>query len=456
MGVGKLGKLIEIVPYPVIIGFTAGIGVVIATIQVKDFLGLDIDSFNGGYLDKLILIVNALPTLNWHELLIGGLTISTLLLWPRFRSKIPGHLIALLIGSVTAWLLSQFSEDFSVATIGSRFHYEINGIAGNGIPAILPAFEWPWNLPGADGKPVGLSFEFVRLLLPSAITIAILGSLESLLCAVVADGMTGKKHDPNDELIGQGIGNMIAPLFGGIPATAAIARTAASIKAGSTSPLAAVVHGLFILGSILALTPLLAFIPMASMAALLLVVAWNMSEVKQFVRTIKIAPRDDVIVLILCFSLTVLFDMTIAVAVGMGLAAMLFIRRSITLTSTTRVEKNHAAYGDLPDSIAIYDINGSLFFGSAQKALQAIARVTPDLRIVILDMTEVNMLDMSAIVAMESIKESLAKQHIGVIISNLDKRMVQKLHRVGISDAPPEVQFSKTLADAIALARKML
>ncbi|WP_252732339.1 C4-dicarboxylic acid transporter DauA [Paraglaciecola arctica] len=456
MGLGKFGKLIEIVPYPVVIGFTAGIGVVIGTFQIKDFLGLDIEAMDGDYLDKLLLIVNSLPSIDWQELLIASLTITILLLWPRIRSRIPGHLIALLLGSATAWLLSQFIQDFSVATIGSRFNYEINGIAGNGIPALLPSFEWPWNLPGADGEPIGLSFELIKLLLPSAITIAILGALESLLCAVVADGMTGKKHNSNDELIGQGLGNIIAPLFGGIPATAAIARTAASIKAGSTSPLASVVHGLFILGAILALTPLLAYIPMASMAALLLVVAWNMSEPKQFIRTIKIAPRDDVIVLILCFLLTVLFDMTVAVAVGIGLASMLFIRKSITITSTTRVEKSHEDYGDLPDSIAIYDINGSLFFGSAQKALQAISTVTPNLRVVILDMTEVNMLDMSAIVAMESITESLAKQHIVLIISNLQQRMAAKLHRVGINEKPEAVQFSGTVDEAIVMANKML
>jgi SulP family sulfate permease len=456
MGLGNLGKLIEIVPYPVIIGFTSGIGVVIATFQLKDFLGLDMASLDGDYLDKLLLIIQSLPTVNWQELLIGALTIFTLLLWPKFKSKIPGHLIALLLGSVTAWLLMQYLPDFSVATIGSRFQYEINGITGNGIPAVLPAFELPWNLPGADGQPIGLSFDLIKLLLPAAITIAILGSLESLLCAVVADGMTGKKHNPNDELIGQGIGNMIAPLFGGIPATAAIARTAASIKAGSTLPLASVVHGLFILVSILALTPLLAYIPMASMAALLLVVAWNMSEAKHFVRTVRIAPKDDVIVLIICFLLTVLFDMTIAVAVGMGLAAMLFIRRSITLTQTTRVEKNHADYPELEEGVALYDINGSLFFGSAQKALQTISRVTPDLRVVILDMTEVNMLDMSAIVAMESIKESLGKQQIVLIISNLQARMVLKLNRAGIHDNASNVRFSKNTTDAIAMANKML
>ena len=456
MGLAKLGKLIEVVPYPVVIGFTAGIGVVIGTIQIKDFLGLNIESLNGHYLENLVTIVNSLPTARWQESLIGGLTISVLLLWPRLHSKIPGHLIALLVGSITAWLLSQLIQDFSVATIGSRFHYEINGISGSGIPAVLPSFEWPWNLPDAAGKSFVPSFELIRQLLPSAITIAILGSLESLLCSVVADGMSGKKHNPNDELIGQGIGNMIAPLFGGIPATAAIARTAANIKAGGSLPLASVIHGLFILGSILALTPLLAYIPMASMAALLLVVAWNMSEVKYFIRTIKIAPRDDVIVLVICFLLTVLFDMTVAVAVGMGLAAMLFIRRSIHLTSTTKLEKDHADYGDLPDTIAIYDINGPLFFGSAQKALQTITTMTTDLRVVILDMSEVNLLDMSAIVAMESIKESLANQHISLIINNLQPRMVLKLRRAGVRYKPGKIQFSRTLADGIAMAKKMI
>ncbi|MCW8899533.1 MAG: C4-dicarboxylic acid transporter DauA [Gammaproteobacteria bacterium] len=456
MGVGKLGRLIEVVPYPVIIGFTAGIGVVIATFQVKDFLGLSIESMDGHYIDKLFAILSSLSTINWQETFIGGFTLSVLLLWPRLRSKIPGHLVALLAGSVAALLLGYISEGFSVATIGSRFHYEINGVTGTGIPPIMPAFEWPWNLPDATGKPIGLSFDLIRILLPSAITIAILGALESLLCAVVADGMSGKKHHPNDELIGQGIGNIIAPLFGGIPATAAIARTTANVKAGGSLPLASVIHGFFILCSILLLSPLLAYIPMASMAALLLVVAWNMSEAKHFIRTIKIAPRDDIVVLVLCFGLTVLFDMTIAVAVGMGLAAMLFIRRSITLTSITRLEKDHEAYGELPNHVAVYDINGSLFFGSAQKAMKTISTVTPDIRVVILDMSEVSMLDMSAIVAMESIAKSLAEKQIGLIISNLQPRMILKLRRAGIRKQIGKVAFSRTLADGISMVDDML
>lgn len=455
MGVGKVGKFIEIVPYPVTVGFTTGIGVVIATFQIKDFLGLNIEALDGHYLDKLSVIFQALPSVDWQETLIGVLTLGILAVWPKFRSKIPGHLVALLIGSLAAWTLTHLLPGFSVATIGSRFSFDINGLTGNGIPPVLPIFGWPWNLPGADGAPIGMSFDLFRQLLPSAITIAILGSLESLLCAVVADGMSGKKHNPNDELIGQGIGNIVSPLFGGIPATAAIARTAANVKSGGSLPLASVVHGCFILVSILLLAPVLSYLPMASMAALLLMVAWNMSEAKHFLRTIKIAPGDDVLVLILCFLLTVLFDMTIAVAVGMGLAAMLFIKKSISLTQSSAIEGSHEGY-DLPGSIVVYDINGPLFFGTAQRALQTISSVRPDVLVVILDMTEVTLLDMSAIVAMESITDDLQRRNIGLVINSLQPRMILKLQRAGIRERTGKVAFSPTLSESFVAAQQML
>ncbi|MFV7771580.1 C4-dicarboxylic acid transporter DauA [Shewanella marisflavi] len=454
MGLGKLGRLIEIVPYPVTVGFTAGIGVVIATFQLKDFFGLEVAAGGEHYLEKLSYIAQALSSIAWQETLIGALTLAVLLTWPRLKSKVPAHLAALLVGALIAWVMTLSVEGFSVATIGSRFHYELDGVLGSGIPPIMPSFDWPWNLPGADGQPIGISFELVRELLPSAITIAILGALESLLCAVVADGMSGKKHNPNDELIGQGLGNMLVPLFGGIPATAAIARTAANVKAGGSMPLASVVHGLFILAGILLLAPLLSYIPMASMAALLLVVAWNMSEAKHFVRTLKVAPRDDVLILVLCFALTVLFDMTIAVAVGMGLAAMLFIRRSISLTDTRAIETNHQAY-KVPEGVVVYDINGPLFFGSAHKALKTIALVRPDVRVVVLDMSEVTLLDMSAIVAMESIAKELAAKQVGLIINNLQPRMLLKLRRAGIRKRRGQVEYARTMDDSFALARRM-
>ena len=456
MGFMRIGRLIEIVPYPVIVGFTAGIAVVIATFQIKDFFGLNVQSVDGHYIDKLFQILQALPSTHWQETLIGAITLGVLIVWPKLRSRIPGHLVAILIGSSIAWVLSQLNGDFSVATIGSRFHYELNGLMGGGIPPLLPAFEWPWNYPGADGKPIGFSFDLAHTLLASAITIAVLGALESLLCAVVADGMSGKKHNPNDELIGQGIGNMIVPFFGGIPATAAIARTAANVRAGGTSPLAAVVHGLFILVAILSLSPLLSYIPMASMAALLLMVAWNMSEARHFIRTLKIAPRDDILTLMVCFLLTVIFDMTVAVGIGMGLAAMLFIRRSISLTDSTRLETEDVTYADLPKEIAIYNIDGPLFFGSAQKAMKGLTSITPEVRVVVLDMSRVTMVDMSAIVAMESIVYNLSANHVGLVINNLQPRMILKLRRAGVLAGTDKIIFSRTIDEALAKSRQML
>ncbi|TCV90293.1 C4-dicarboxylic acid transporter DauA [Sulfurirhabdus autotrophica] len=455
MGVARLGQLIEIVPYPVTVGFTAGIAVVIATFQIKDFFGLDILSLDGHYVDKLILLIKSLPTMHWQETLIGMITLGILIVWPKMRSRIPGHLVGLIAGSVIAWIFSLIISDFSVATIGSRFHYEINGVTGSGIPSVLPSFEWPWNLSGADGKPIGFSFGLLNTLVASAFTIAVLGALESLLCAVVADGMSGKKHDPNDELIGQGIGNMIAPLFGGIPATAAIARTAASIRAGGSSPISAVVHSLFIILAIILLAPLLAYIPMASMAALLLMVAWNMSETKHFIRTLKIAPKDDIVTLLTCFLLTVLFDMTIAVAVGMGLAAMLFIRRSIDLAEYNVIHSEHEKDVDLPKEIVIYDINGPLFFGSAQKAMKNIIKISPEVRVVILDMSEVTMIDMSAIVAMESILANLSASNVGLVINNLQPRMILKLRRAGVRTQTGKLHFSRSMVDALEKAKEI-
>uniref|UniRef100_UPI0040565DFD C4-dicarboxylic acid transporter DauA n=1 Tax=Candidatus Electronema sp. TaxID=2698783 RepID=UPI0040565DFD len=456
MGMARLGSLIEVVPYPVTLGFTSGIAVIIATFQIKDFFGLTVAPVDGHYLEQLGAIVQAAPTFRLIDFLIGLLTLATLLLWRRFRSRVPSHLAAVILGSIAAWACSRVSPELTVATIGSRFHFELQGVVGNGIPPFAPSFDWPWNLPGADGLPVGLSWKMIHTLFPSAIAIAVLGAITSLLCSVIADGMSaGHKHDSNDELIGQGIGNIIAPFFGGIPATAAIARTATNIKAGGRTPLAATVHSIFVLLSILLIAPLLSRIPMASMAALLFMVAWNMSETKHFIRTVKVAPRSDVAVLLICFSLTVLFDMAIAVGVGMSLAAILFIQRSISLTTATKVQ-GRAELGELPASVAVYDINGPLFFGSAQKAMKNITSVTPDVRAVVLDMSKVNMIDMSAIVAMESISRNLQKNGVGLIVSGLQPQMILKLRRAGLRKKSGKVEFSRTLAEGIAKARKML
>lgn len=455
MGMARLGTLIQVVPYPIVIGFTAGIGVVIATLQIADLFGLSAGPMEGHYLENLLTLLKSLPTARGEEMFIGILTLVTLVSWTRLRTRIPAHLVALLVGAVVAWLAGILSADFQVATIGSRFHYDLDGITGSGIPPLLPQFVWPWELPDRNGNPIGISFELVKTLMGSAFAIAMLGALESLLCATVADGMMGTRHNPNDELIGQGIGNIVTPFFGGVPATAAIARTATNVRAGGTTPLASVIHALFILFAILALAPLLAWIPMASMAALLILVAWNMSEARHFARIVRVAPRDDVVTLLICFGLTVLFNMEIAVAVGMGLAAVLFIRRSIELTGARLVERHEHAHGQhLPESVVLYDIDGPLFFGAAQKALSDLVNLRPEIKVVILDMSDVTMLDMTALVAMESIVESLKKQGVRLVINNLQPRMIQKLHRVGLHRQAGVIEFARDMNASVALATR--
>ncbi|KPL26841.1 MAG: transporter [Acidithiobacillales bacterium SM1_46] len=449
MGLARLGTLVQVVPYPVIVGFTSGIAVVIATLQLKDLLGVGALPASEHYLENLHSLALALPRFHWTDLAIGLLTLAVLIGWSYRESRVPGHLVALLVGTAAAWLLGTLGSGFAVETLGSRFTYQLDGITVHGIPPVLPSLVWPWELPGPGGESIGLSFDLLKSLLGSAFAIAILGALESLLCATVADGMSGTRHDPNDELIGQGLGNIVAPFFGGIPATAALARTAANIRAGAISPLSSVVHALFIVVSILALAPLLAFLPMASMAALLLMVAWNMGEARHFARIVRIAPRSDVLTLLTCFILTVLFNMEIAVGVGMGLAALLFIRRTIELTGARFMESHeHPHTAALPNSIVLYDINGPLFFGAAQKALSGLTRLRHDIQAVILDMTDVPMMDVTGLVAMESIVDALRKKNILLIINNLAPRIRRKLQHAGIDEQLGAIHFVATLDEA--------
>jgi len=447
MGLGRLGNLIEYVPYPVTVGFTAGIGTVIATIQVTDFLGLTLATESNHYLGKVLAIIEALSTFQWDEFLVASTTFCVLLCWPRIKSRIPAHIIALLAGAMLAWIGTILIPQFNVATIGSRFQYSIGSISGKGIPPVLPHFALPWVYPDVNGEPIGLSFAIISKLIGPAFTIALLGALESLLCAVVSDSMTGNKTEPNRELIGQGLGNIIVPFFGGIPATAAIARTAANVRSGGTLPLASVVHAVFIMLSILLLAPLLAYIPMASMAALLIMVAWNMSEVKHFVHILKIAPRDDIVTLLACFFLTVIFDMEIAVVAGMVMASILFIKRTIELTGVNTPLINGEAcqnFPNLPDSIIAYAIKGPMFFGAAQKALKILANTQSQIKIVILDMSEVPIMDMTGLVAMDSIARNFNKKGVVLIFTNVATRIKVKLRKIGLRKRKGEVEFSDT------------
>ncbi|MCT7610871.1 C4-dicarboxylic acid transporter DauA [Aliarcobacter butzleri] len=446
IGVLKLGTLIELIPYPVTVGFTSGIAVVIATFQIKDFFGLTIPNFEGSYLDKIYLIFNSFHTFNIYELFIGALTLSLLIFWQKTKSKIPSALIALTITTiVVAFLNIYFNIDIS--TINSTFNYKIGSLEGTGIPPIPLQFSLPWSFLA----PEDINFALIYKLLPHAIAIAILGALESLLCAVISDGMTGNKTDPNKELIGQGITNMIVPFFGGIPATAAIARTVVNIKSGGTSKLSSIVHSLFILVSITFLAKYLSYLPMASLSALLLMVAWNMSEVKHFVNIIKIAQKDDVYVLLTCFFLTVIIDMQIAVAVGIGLASVLFIKRTIDLYSIELVSNQSREYQDNLENILIYDINGPMFFGAAQKALKTLLNINEKTNIVILNMKNVSMLDVTAMVALKSIVNSFETEQKKLIFCGLNQNIQNKLQRAKFD----YVTTFSNLEDAIKYSKQL-
>lgn len=451
-GLLKLGTLIEVIPYPVTVGFTSGIAVVIATFQIKDFFGLTIENFDGHYLNKIYLIFNSMSTFKTPELLVGLFTLFLLILWQKTKSRIPSALVALSFITVIVAFLNIYFPYLNISTIASTFHYDINGIQGNGIPPVPLQFSLPWSYL----NPEEINLDLIYKLLPHSIAIAILGALESLLCAVISDGMTGNKTDPNKELIGQGITNMIVPFFGGIPATAAIARTVVNIKSGGTTKLASIIHSLFILVSIMFLSPYLSYLPMASLSALLFVVAWNMSEVKHFINIIKVAPKNDVYVLLTCFILTVLLDMQIAVAVGIGLASILFIKRTIDLYSIELVNTKLSIHPDIPENISIYDINGPMFFGAAQNALKTLLNSNENTNIVILNMQNVPMIDMTAMVALKSIVDNFKSRNKKLIFSGLNERILKKLTKAKFEFDDENLKTFNNLKDSIDYSKSII
>ncbi|QKE64228.1 C4-dicarboxylic acid transporter DauA [Aquipseudomonas campi] len=455
LGLGRAGKLIEFVPYPVTLGFTAGIGIVIAVLQIKDLLGLHLAGAPQHVVEHLQLIGQALPDFHPGDVLIASASLATLLLWPKLVPKVPGHLVALAVGALLALLLEWLG--LPVATLGERFSYAVDGVSYPGIPPFLPDFAWPWQLPGPDGQPLVLSFELIRQLLAPAFAIAMLGAIESLLCAVVADGMTGSKHDPNAELIGQGLGNLVAPLFGGITATAAIARSAANVRAGAFSPLAAIIHAGVVLLAMLFLAPLFSYLPMSALAALLLVVAWNMSEPGHVLHTLRIAPRSDVLVLLTCLLLTVLFDMVLAVGVGLLLATGIFIKRMSELTDTTALPRSQLQLlGELPEQVLAYSIRGPLFFGAAEKALSVLRRFNPEVRVVIVEMSAVPLLDMTGLAALENVLHDYRKHGIGLVLAGVSPRLRLKLRRAGVHLENGRLAYTRTLPQARAKALSWL
>ena len=449
LGLSRMGNLIQFVPYPVVMGFTAGIGIVIATLQIKDFFGLSGIGQHSNYIEQLHALSHALPSISLGDTLIGVVTLAALILWPRLTKRIPGHLIALLLGSLLGALLMHF--EVSVATLGSQFSYQLDGVVHAGIPPFAPQWVLPWKLPGADGGPLLVNFELLRQLLPSAIAVAMLGAIESLLCALVADGMANTRHDPNAELLGQGLGNMLVPFFGGITATAAIARTATSVRAGARSPIAAVVHALVILLAVVLLAKLFAWLPMASLAAMLLMVAWNMSEARRVVRLLRVSPRQDVLVLAVCLVLTVLFDMVLAVGVGLLLASALFIKRMADLSAGGQASVRDDLQEDLPESIVLYRIQGPLFFAAADKALHALSQFDDRTEQLIIDMSAVPSMDMSALVLFEQALRDMQQRGMHVWLTGVKPQIRLKLQRAGVGALRDLRSFAVTPSQAVRL-----
>lgn len=453
MGLARFGKLIQFIPHPVTTGFTTGIATVIATLQIKDALALAIPHMPETYLEKLRALWEARGSASLADFGVAIVMLSLLLGLPRalpaFTRRVPAPLVALVFTSAVVGLLGYFWPSFAPATIGSRFSTVVDGQVLRGIPALPPRPMWPW---GAGPLPLAA----ISQLGSAAFAIAMLGAIESLLSAVIADGMTGKKHDPDAELIGLGIGNIVAPFFGGIAATGALARTATNVRAGARSPVAAVVHSLVVLLAVVVLAPLVAYVPMASLAGLLLLVAWNMSEVKHFLHVTRVAPRSDVAVLITCYLLTVFFDMVVAVSVGVVLAALLFMRRTAELTSSRILDDAVAKSDyDLPPGVVVFEIAGPLFFGAAQNAMGALSTVGAGTKVVVLALGNVPSIDATGLVALESALKRLQGTKTQVVLSGPLPQPRQVFERADLPGHYAHVRFAADLAAGVALARKL-
>lgn len=412
MGLLRLGTVIKFIPYPIIVGFTSGIALTIFTTQVKDLFGMTIDKMPGDFVSKWVVYAQHLGSVSWISLLVGLLSIALIVLTPRVSKKIPGSLVAIVVMTVAAYFLREYCGITGLETIGDRF--EIN--------AALPA-----------PARISLNLETVHLLLPSAFTIAMLGAIESLLSATVADGVTGDRHRSNTELIAQGAANIIVPVFGGIPVTGAIARTMTNINNGGSTPVAGLIHTAVLLLILLFLGPLTRHIPMACLAGVLVVVSYNMSEWRTF-RSLLKNPAHDVMVLLVTFFLTVIFDLTIAIEIGLLLAMVLFMRRMMETTqvsvSTDRLDlsaDSEIRHDDevlkIPSGVEVYEIDGPFFFGVANKFDECMKQLSTKPRIRIIRMRKVPFIDSTGLHNLESLCRLSQREHIHIILSGVNDQV---------------------------------
>jgi len=433
MGLLKLGSVIKYVPHTITVGFTSGIAITLLSTQVKDFLGLRIDKVPAEFLPKWGSYFSHLNTFHLTTFLIGLGCVLIIVFWPKVNKTIPGSMVALIVATLVVKLFN-----LPVETIGSRFQ---------NISSAIPA-------PGF----VSVDLNTIKELLKPAMTIAILAAVESLLSAVVADGMIGAKHDSNMELIAQGLGNITSALFGGIPATGAIARTAANVKNGGRSPISGMVHAITLLLIMLIFMPYAKMIPMATLAAILMVVSYNMGEWSTFKSLLK-APKSDVAVLVLTFVLTVVFDLVMAIEVGMVIAMFLFIKKVVDTTKIRDMSEGNALDEDLTqmleetdDKILVYQVNGPLFFGMVQNFMDVMNEVQPSAEVLILDMRYVHSVDASAMAALKRLHKRCEKFKIKLLLTHLHDQPERCLHKMGFLDEIEKRHIFSSKTEAIAAA----
>jgi sulfate permease, SulP family len=440
MGATGLGTAVKFIPRPVIIGFTNGIALLIASTQIKDFLGLTTGPVPSEFLKRMEVLITHLGTAQWRTVAVACTSLAIILLWPRWNKRIPGSILALFVATLTVPLLH-----LPVETVGSRF---------GGIPQGFPPFALPH-----------LRAEHILPLLPSAFTVAMLAAVESLLSAVVADGMSGDKHNSNVELIAQGVANLASPLFGGIPATGAIARTATNIRSGARTPVSGMVHALTLLAILLVAAPLARFVPLATLAAVLFVVAWNMGEWREIGSILRLA-KTDIAVWAVTFTLTVIADLTVAVGVGMALAALLYIYRVAETTTVAPVTEEYLRDGqmhilqdkEIPPNVAILRIHGPFLFGTTEKLTEATADLKAFPSVVILRLRNMTALDATGLHAIETFADRLHKSGRTLLLCGAREQPAELLagsefeEHVGRENLLPHVEAALARAREITAA----
>ncbi|MDR0647309.1 MAG: STAS domain-containing protein [Puniceicoccales bacterium] len=429
MGLIHFGSIIKYIPEPVIVGFTSGIGVVIWVGQWKDFFGLDVHFYDLHFHNKLIAIIQSFPTLDMATTYMALLSLGILIISKKYLQRLPGALVALITATIIQWI---FNFD-SIATIGSAF---------GGIPQKFPAFHLPM-----------CTFPRLLELVGPAFTIALLGAIESLLSAVVADGMTGNRHASNQELIGQGIANILTPLWGGFAATGAIARTATNIRSGGYSPVAGIVHSITLILLIVFLAPLANKIPLATLSAILFVVAYNMSDIPRFSHLLLRAPKSDSTVLLITFLLTVFGDLVIAVNVGALLATLFFMRRmakSVQIElNNEQILKHENIAGEIPDGIIVYSIEGPFFFGVIETFQNALTKVNDKVHTVVLRLKRVSFIDATGLDSLHTVTCSLQKKSVKIIFCEANACVYARMRKARLQDSSLMDNFDRTLLEAL-------